>query len=171
LGIGTAIQGAIFFCVSDVTLPAAFRVADMLYAEEFDRSGVVPAWFGPWRLASRHSSSVEVIFLMSGVALVIAGVRFAARGLGVQQSLERVLLPALICSSTLAIALIPLSNGGSDWGSGTSAHNLKRTVVASAVAVWLEWVLLLTTIVIVRRMRTPFASGMRRAERATWRIE
>ena len=59
----------------------------------------------------------------------------------------------LICGVILAVALIPLSNMGSDWVSGTPAYDLRRTLIASTVAVWSELVFLLATMVLVKRMR------------------
>jgi hypothetical protein len=153
LGIGTVIQGAFFIGVSVVTLPAALRVAEILYAEDFDRSGVVPPWFGPWYLAMWHPNVATVVFLIIGTALVITGVLFTKRGLGAQRWFERALLSAMTCGVILAVALIPLSNMGSDWVSGTPAYDLRRTLIASTVAVWLELVLLLATMVIVKRIR------------------
>jgi hypothetical protein len=155
LGIGAVLQGAFVIGVSVVTLPAALRVAEVLYAEDFDRSGVVPRWFGPWYLAIWHPYVATVVFLI-GTALVVTGIRFTNRGLGAQVWFERVLLSAMICCLILAVALIPLSNTGSDWASGTPAYDLRRTLIASTVAVWLELVLLLTTMVIVKRTRGYF---------------
>jgi hypothetical protein len=171
LGIGTVIHGAFFIYVSDVTLPAALRVADILYAEDFDRSGVVPAWFGPWHFATRHAAVAMLVYLMSGLALVMAGALFIMRGLGARRLLERTLPTATVLCWLLAVALIPLSSMVSGWPSGTPGYDLRRTLIAGTTAAWLECLLLLATIVIVKRMRTPLASGTMRAERATWRTE
>jgi hypothetical protein len=152
LGIGAVIQGAFVIGISHLTLPAALRVAEILYAEDFDRSGVVPPWFGPWHLAMWHPNVVAFVFLISGTALVIAGVLFTTRGLDAQKWFERALLSAMICCLILAVALIPLSSMGSDWTSGTPAYDLRRALIASTAAVWLELVLLLTTMVMVTRI-------------------
>ena len=153
LGIGTVLQGTFFIGVSAVTLPAALRVAEILYAEDFDRSGVVPMWFGPWYLAMWHPYIATAIPLILGAALVLTGIRFTNRSLGAQRWFEPALLPAMTCCLMLAVALIPLSNMGSDWASGTPAYDSRRTLIASTVAVWLELVLLVATMVIVKRMR------------------
>jgi hypothetical protein len=50
LGIGPVIQGAFVIGISHLTLPAALRVAEILYAEDFDRSGVVPPGLAPGTL-------------------------------------------------------------------------------------------------------------------------
>jgi len=164
LGIGAILQGIFFIGVSVVTLPAALRIAEILYAEDFDRSGVVPRWFGPWYLAMRHPHIATVIFLTLGTALVITGIRFTGRGSGALRWFERTLLLAMICCLILAVALIPLSNMGSDWASGTPAYDLRRTLVASTVAVWLELVLLLATMAIVKRMPGYFAESKNASE-------
>jgi hypothetical protein len=65
---------------------------------------------------------------------------------------ERALLSAMICCLILAVALIPLSSMGSDWTSGTPAYDLRRALIASTAAVWLELVLLLATMVMVTRI-------------------
>lgn len=153
LGIGAVFQGAFFIGVSVVTLPAALRVAEILYAEDFDRSGVVPMWFSPWYLAMWHPNVATIVFLILGIGLVMAGVLFTKRGLAARSWLERALLSAMICCLILAVVLIPLSNMGGDWANGTSAYDLRRTVIASTVAVWLELLLLLATVVIVKRIR------------------
>ncbi|SRR5260370_4073017 len=153
LGIGAVIQGAFFIGISHLTLPAALRVAEILYAEDFDRSGVVPPWFGPWHFAMWHPNVVALVFLISGAALVIAGLLFTTRGLDAQQGFEWALLSAMICCLILAVALIPVSSMGSDWTGGTPAYDLRRALIASTAAVWLELVLLLATMVIVTRIR------------------
>jgi hypothetical protein len=153
LGIGAVIQGAFVIGISHVTLPAALRVAEILYAEDFDRSGVVPPWFGPWYLAMLHPNAVALVFLISGTALVIAGVLFTTRGLDAQPWFERAVRSAMICCLILALALTPLSSMGSGWNSGTPAYDLRHNLIASTAAVWLEWVLLLATMVIVTRIR------------------
>ena len=157
LGIGAVIQGAFFIGVSLVTLPTAFRVAEILYAEDFDRSGVIPTWFGPWHLAMWHPYFVTAVFLMLGAALAIAGSMFSSRGLGPQRWFERVLVFAMICCLILALALIPLSAMVSDWAKEMPAYQLRQTLLASTAAVWLELVVLLVTIVIFKRIGRPVA--------------
>jgi hypothetical protein len=153
LGIGAVLQGAFVMGLSVVTVPAALHAAEILYAEDFGRSGAVPAWFGPWYLAMWHPYAATVVFLTLGAALVLTGIRFTIRGLDTHRWFVRTLLSAMICCLILALALIPLSNTGTDWPSGTPAYDLRRTLIASTVAAWLELVLLLATIVIVRRTR------------------
>jgi len=158
LGIGTIIHGAFLIGVSVVTLPAALRVAEILYAEDFDRAGIVPQWFGPWHLAMSHPNVLPVVFLVVGAALVVAGVLFTkGGGLRAHQWLEGALLSAMACCLILAVALTPLSNMGGDWTRGVPAYDLSRTVIASTVAVWVDLVLLVATAVIVKRTRGQFA--------------
>jgi hypothetical protein len=163
VGIGTAIQGAVLAAVSLEAIPAALRIAEILYAEDFDRAGIVPLWFGPWYLAMWYPSTTATIFFISGAALGIAGFRFAKQNLAVR-SLEVALLWAMLFCAGLALALIPLSTMGTDWVSGTRAYDLRFTVIASTVVIWLEVLALLATLVTAKRMRDQFVGRTNTSE-------
>jgi len=153
LGIWTMIQGAFWIGVSIVTLPAAFRMADILHAEDFDRAGIVPRWFGPWHFATSHPNVVTLGLLALGAALVAIGVFFTIGGGGrVHRWFEWAVLFAVVCSLILAAALTPLATMGRDWPRGVPAYDVRRTVIVSTVAVWVDLVFLIATMAIVKRI-------------------
>src|SRR5262245_36414473 len=81
IGIGTAIQGAVLAAVSLQAVPAALRIAEILYAEDFDRAGFVPWWFQPWHLAMWHPGTTVAILFVSSAALGMTGIGFARQTL------------------------------------------------------------------------------------------
>jgi hypothetical protein len=153
LGIAAVVQGALLVYISEVATGAALRVAEILYAEGFDRAAIVPEWFGVWSLVMRHRDFLALVYLISGAPLVIAGLFFLRRGLDAQPWFERALLLGIVCCLIVGVALIPLRDAGSEWIRGTPGYDVRREVVGSTAAVWLECVMLLATFVIVRRMR------------------
>jgi hypothetical protein len=163
VGIGTAMQGALLIGVSLVAIPAALRVAEILYAEDFDRAGSVPLWFGPWYLAMWYPGTTAMIFFILGALLVIAGFVFAKQNPAVR-SLKMALILAMLFCLGLALALIPLSNMGADWTNGTPAYDLRYIVVASTVVIWLELLALVATLAAVKRMGDQFVAPSNTSE-------
>lgn len=153
-GLGSVLQGILLLGIGYVTLGpfgAAVRAAEILYAEDFDRSGVVPAWFGPWYVAMRHSEVVAATFALAGMALIVAGALVMSRPAGARRWLLGTCWGALVCGSVLAIALVPLSIASGDWPPASPAAHVRRTVVATTGAAWLAVAWLLATVVVLRR--------------------
>ena len=76
----------------------------------------VPWWFGPWYVVLWRPSTVTMVFLVLGAALVVAGTRFTKHGLAARRWLER-------ASDASRRSLLlgpgrgpdPLVQHGSDW--------------------------------------------------------
>ena len=151
VGIGTAIQGAVLAVVSLKAIPTALDIAAILYAEDFDKAGIVPEWFLPWYFTMWYPSTTATALFLFGAALGIVGFRFAKQNLAARW-LKLALLAAIMVSVGIALALTPLANMGGDWANGTRAYDLRRMVIASTVVVWLETLALLVTLVTVTRM-------------------
>ena len=153
LGVGAAIAGGILVPTYVVTFRNATRVAEILYAEDFDRMGWEPAWFGPWRFAMQHQAVGMGVLSAAGLAVVLAGALCLSGVSGSARWLERACWAAAICSFLLVTALIPLHAAGSGWPAGTPADHLRHLLVGNIGAGGLETLLLLGTIVVVRRAR------------------
>jgi hypothetical protein len=164
LGFAMAIQGALLVGVSVVGLPAALRMAEILYAEDFDRSGVVPAWFAPWLVAMSHPTTAIFIVFVLGLAIVIAGVMLNKRAMPATYWLEGTMLSTLAVCLVAALALIPLANMGGDWPLKSPAYEVRRTVIASAATMGLQSLLLIATVFAIRRIRRQAANGGKGSE-------
>jgi hypothetical protein len=151
LGLWAAIHGAIFIFVSIVTFSRALRVAEILYAEDFDRSRVVPIWFGPWRIAMFNSCFATSVFLLSGVLLVVGGFVFMRQGPAAQRWLDRSLMLVLLCCFLFAVMLVVLSSASSNRGVGTPAFGFREELISNTFAVWFELAILLATVFVAKR--------------------
>lgn len=127
-------------------LPSALHMAEILYAEDFDKAGFVPAWFAPWHLAMQHPHVTKIILLIIGIALIVGGRNLAKQQIVTKRWLSRTCWIAVICCILLASALIPLATMGGNWPIGTPAYDVRHKVIWSIGFAWLEVIFLLGTI-------------------------
>jgi hypothetical protein len=158
-GTLVALQGIGFLATSGAALSASASIADILCAENFDQAGFTPGWFGPWRFAMTHFEIVWIIFMLVGMSVLVLGLRFIIEGLSLLvlglrsprrfqnawEPIQIVCWLAALCALLLAVALVPLTNAGSDWPVGTRAQALNRMAAAKLYLLLIQASLLATT--------------------------
>jgi len=153
LGLGALAQGVFLMAIPATTLGDAFQAADILYAEDFDRIGQVPAWFASWHCATRHELVIETGFFLSGLALALTASPLAAGFRWPPRWFEGACWTALFCSLSLAVGLTPLYFAGDGWPLESPAGQLRRRLLTSLGAVCLETLTLVVTITVAKAMR------------------
>jgi len=153
LGAGAIVQGACLIAISFVTIGVAIQAAEILYAEDFDRMDHVPPWFVPWHVAMRNELVSNAALFLSGLALVLTGSALVGNLKGTTRWFEGACWTAMICCLTLAVALIPLYLAGDGWPSESPAGHLRRRLLISLGAVWLESLTLVGTVTLMRARR------------------
>lgn len=164
VGVGAVIQGAILIVMSFVTFGRAVNAAEILYAEDFDRLGLEPVWFGPWHFAMRQPGLGTAVLFLAGIALVLTGAQVVSGLIGAIRWLEWTCWAAAICSLALAVALIPLYAAGSEWPAETPAGHLRRMLGTSIGVACLEVLTLLWTVIAIRGSGKWEADSMSRSE-------
>jgi hypothetical protein len=153
LGVGAIAQGVLLIAISSVALERAIQAAEILYAEDFDRMDHVPTWFAPWHLAMRDGLVSHAALFLSGLALVLTGSHLAGTRRGLTRWFEGACWTAMICSLSLALALIPLYLAGDGWPYESPAGHLRRRLLTTLAAAWLETLTLVGTVSVVRATR------------------
>ncbi len=132
--------------VSVLSLHAALRVLEILYAGDVDPRSGAPRWVAPWSLALRcpEAAVITVLIVFAVVAVVIlVGGRTAVRPAELHRALRRTLWCAAVFYVLYAAVLLELLHTSADWPIGTPAQNARRLLLLSAAALWIGIALLL----------------------------
>ena len=155
LGALAVIQGIVLVAMSALTFGTADRAAEILYAEDFDRAGHVPAWFGPWHFEMYNPGAGPAILCALGLGVIVAGVWCWDGTAGAARWLERACWAASIGTVLLVAMLVPLHAAGRDWPAGTPADHVRRQLLVRIAVGAVVAVSLLPTLVAARRARAP----------------
>lgn len=108
-GALSIVQGIVLVLSTFWVLDPCLTMAQLLYAEDFDKLGSTPNWFWPWKFSMKYSSLIELSFIVIGATLIAFGVTQIKSNKALTKGFWATSTVALLLCLSIATAIIPLN--------------------------------------------------------------
>lgn len=126
------VQGALLITAPWWLTGPAIKANELLYAEEFDRSGFAPAWCKLWLHVGSSSLLAEFILLSLGLAFITASVLIVRRLLLPGKAFFVAVAASAVLSVSATAMLLPLhqaiAHSSSSWPPDAPAFSMAESL-------------------------------------------